>query len=149
MVQMKGGDKWQSVLDRIAGRVGPGISVDVGFMGSATYPDGTSVVLVAALNEYGTATQPPRPFFRNAIDENSSQWPDDLGKILKAVGYDAPRAMALMGKRVQEQIQGSINKLREPPLAESTVERKGFDKPLIEHSTMIRAVTYKVNTGDE
>ena len=43
----------------------------------AKYPDGTSVALVAAFNEYGSPSrgQPPRPFFRNMIARNEASWP--------------------------------------------------------------------------
>ena len=43
--------------------------VDVGFLAGATYPDGTPVSLVAAVNEFGTSdgSIPERPFMRNAL----------------------------------------------------------------------------------
>ena len=67
MAAISGGDKLQRALDRIAKNLSKAASVEIGFAENATYPDGTSVALVAALNEFGTGKIPPRPFFRNMV----------------------------------------------------------------------------------
>lgn len=113
-------------------------------MAGATEADGTSVPLVAALNEFGTSKAPPRPFFRNAIADGEKRWPVNLVTALKNNNYDSLIALSLVGRNMQEDIQGSIRKLWSPPLADSTIARKGFDKPLIETSTMLNSVTNRV-----
>lgn len=48
-----GGDKLESYLNRAAARLPNEMSVKVGFLAGATYPDGTSVAAVAAIQEWG------------------------------------------------------------------------------------------------
>jgi hypothetical protein len=146
LVEIKGGDKLQAALNELLKNASNAASVDVGFMGGATEPDGTSVALVAALNNYGTRNIPPRPFFNQAIDKNKGHWPINLGTALKKNGFNAATALGLLGLEVQSEIQDEIREMVSPPNAPSTIARKGFDKPLIDSSMMLKSVTLKVNT---
>lgn len=123
-------------------------TLEVGFMEGATYPDGTSIPLVAALNEFGRPSkgQPPRPFMRPTVDEGERHWAGDLAAVLRQERYDAPRALDLMGVQITAEIQQTIFSVMGPPLAASTVAAKGFDKPLIHHRDMVNAVTHRVKT---
>lgn len=56
---LHGGDKLQAYLDGILARVSSAQAVKVGFMEGATYPDGTSVPMVAAVQEFGGSMQIP------------------------------------------------------------------------------------------
>ena len=142
---LSGGDKLEARLAEIAAKLGSGAEVEVGFMSGATYQeDGTSVALVAALNEFGTSKAPPRPFFRNAIAANSDKWPVNVATALKANGYDPAKALDLVGQEIQEEIQDSIRSNTPPPNAPSTVARKGFDKTLIDTGFMLDSVTHRV-----
>lgn len=161
MVQVKGGNKAQGYLAAISQQLGGGATADVGFPENAKYPDGTSVAMVAALNEFGTRTQPPRPFFRNTIDERAGAWAHNTGVALKRTKYNAAAAMALVGQGAKEDVQDSIRKLTDPPLAESTIARKtkktrkkvrgvlGPAKPLIDTAHMLNTVSVRVRTGDK
>ena len=73
---LRGGTNLTRVLGEIEGRVTKASTVQIGFLAGATYPDGTSVPMVAALNEFGVPSrnQPPRPFFRNMIAAKSNEW---------------------------------------------------------------------------
>ncbi len=149
MVHVSGGAKMDAALLDIARQLGNGkTTVDVGFMGNATEPDGTSVALVAALNEFGTGTIPPRPFFRTMIAEHASEWPINLAVALKKTNYNAAASLGLVGLRIRDQLRKSIRDLKTPPNAPSTIARKGFDDPLIDTSTMLKSATLKVNTGE-
>jgi hypothetical protein len=56
MAGMKGGDRLMARLQGIADRMqtaGASPSVKVGFLAGATYPDGTPIAYVAAINEFG------------------------------------------------------------------------------------------------
>ena len=123
----------------------------VGFLSGAKYPDGTSVALVAAFNEYGSPSrgQPPRPFFRNAIARHESEWPELITGLLKKNHYNGELALAEAGAVIAGQIRQSIIDLISPPLAESTVRAKGgVDKPLIDTGTMLGSVDFEVKVGD-
>lgn len=149
MVDISGGERAMSVLADIGWNLSPsgGTSfVKVGFMEGATYPDGTPVPAVAAFNEFGVPSkgQPPRPFFRNMIAEHSAEWGKQLGKILASNGENGPQALALMGELIKGQLVQSIRDTNDPPLAESTVAAKGFDKPLIDTGVMWNSIDFVV-----
>lgn len=135
-----------SALNKLSTKLGKGGSVKVGFLAGGTYPDGTSIPLVAAINEYGAPSrgQPPRPFFRRMIAAKSPEWPKAAAALLKSTGGDVDKTLALMGKEIKGQLIQSINDLVSPPLAQSTIDRKGFDKPLIDEAIMINSVGVEV-----
>ena len=144
---LQGADGVSKALEEIARKMGGG-EVSVGFMEGATYPDGTPVPAVAFWNEYGVPSrgQPPRPFFRQMIAKESPTWAAKMGKLAKAMDYDGAKVLALMGEDIKGALQKSINDFQSPPLAPSTVEAKGFGKPLIDTSHMLNSVSYEVKT---
>lgn len=146
MTAMKGGDKLKAALADMAARLRRAQSVRVGFLEGATYPDGKSVAMVAALNEFGVPSrgQPPRPFFRNMVAAKSKEWPAAIAGLLRDNNYDALRALQLTGEAIAGQLRQSITDLVAPPLAPSTIARKGFDKPLIDTGHMLNSVSYEV-----
>ena len=79
-----GGEKLQAALAELAKKVSKAASVEVGFLEGATYPDGTSVAMIAAIDEFGAPANgtPPRPYFRNMIAKDSPDWGDAVGKLL-------------------------------------------------------------------
>lgn len=157
-VTLTGGDKLAKHLAETMRKLGIAGHVRVGFLENATYPgssknqagklvkhvSGLKVAQVAFWNEYGTTKAPPRPFFRNMIAKESPKWGDQIGKILKATGGDSKKALALMGENIKGQLVKSIVDFTSPPLAAYTIEKKGFDKPLIDTGVMQRAVDYEV-----
>ena len=149
MTTFTGGEDLQRKLAEIAERLGESKTLRVGFLEGATYPDGESVPMVAAANEFGdpAMNRPPRPFFRNMIADKSPAWGDELARIAVAVNYDADTLIPLMGERIKEQLQGSIRDLTEPALSPYTIAKKGFDKPLIETSHMLNSVDYDIKDG--
>lgn len=149
MAYVRGGAKFERKLREMLEKLNRPGALRVGFLANAKYPDGTPVAAVAAWNNYGTGRAPPRPFFSNFIANNQKQWPDDMAKLLKRNEYDADTVLNLMGERMKGQLQKEIRDLVAPPLAKSTIARKGFDKPLIHHSIMINSVDYKVAEKDK
>lgn len=142
-MELQGGDKLQKALADIADNLGSG-SVSTGFLSGATYPDGTPVPAVAFWNEYGTSTIPPRPFFRTTIAEKNGEWAKKLGKAVVHYEYDTEKILDFMGQTIQQDVQASINGWQDPPNAESTVAKKGFNSPLRDTMQMMRSVDYVV-----
>jgi len=138
--------KLEEVLSGIAKKLSNEKTLRVGFLEGSTYPDGTSVPMIAAFNEFGTGHSPPRPFFRNMIAAKSKEWGPAMAKLLEANNYDATATLNLTGEAIKGQLQQSINDLVSPPLAPSTIARKGFDKPLIDTSVMINSVDFEVKS---
>ncbi len=145
-IGLSGGKRMRIVLEDIQRKAGSGEFLRLGFLEGATYPNGTPVAYIAAINEFGRPdhNQPPRPFFRQMIAAKSPGWGQSMAKVLKAAGYDVDVSLARMGEGIRGQLQGSIRELTQPPLAPATVEAKGFDKPLIDTSVMINSVDYEV-----
>ena len=151
MSSFSGGDALERKLAEMAEKLGESKVLRVGFLENATYPDGQQVAMVAAANEFGNPAnnQPPRPFFRNMIADNKDTWPDDIGRIAQATGFDGEQTLGLMGEHIKAQLQQSIRELMEPPLSPVTIERKGFDKPLIDTGHMLNSVDYDIRDGEE
>lgn len=144
MASISGGNKLEAYLANLARKVSVPATLEVGFFEGSTEPDGTPVPLVAALNEFGTSKAPPRPFFRRMIAAKSGEWGPAVGALLKANDMDAKKALGLAGEGIEGQLKQSIVDLTDPPLAASTIKRKGFAKPLIASGTMLRSTGYRV-----
>lgn len=128
------GDKLEAHLKKLAVKLSG--SVEVGFLEDAKYPDGTYVAAVAEANEFGTSRAQARPFFRTMIEKEKATWGPKLAAQLQGTG-DAKKALAIVGKDIEGQLIQSINDLTSPALAESTIKRKGFSKPLIDDAIMV------------
>lgn len=173
---MQGGSALERHLREIEKRLGRGAHVRVGFLENATYPaqaaedkktgfklrgknaaqrqarnesSALHVATVAAWNEWGTINSPERPFFRDMVERKSPRWGITLGNILRKNDYDSEHSLALMGELVKGQLVQSINNWSSPANADSTVAKKGFNKPLIDTAVMLRSVDYQVFNGDD
>lgn len=103
--------------------------VKVGILDNSKYPDGTSVATVAFMNEYGTSRIPPRPFFRQTISEQKTNW-TKLAKDAIRMGYSIEHTLGLVGAQMQSDLQYSIMTWTTPPNAPYTIALKGYDAPL-------------------
>ena len=146
MATLTGGDKLISRMNELARSVTKSATLSVGFLEGSTYPDGTSVPLVAAVQEFGAPSRniPPRPFFRNMIAQKAESWPDAVAALLETNDYDATETLMQTGEGIKGQLQQSIKDTNSPPLAPATIAKKGFDKPLIDTGVMINSIDYKV-----
>lgn len=119
--------------------------VKVGLLDGSTYPDGTPVPMVAAVNEFGNPAnnQPPRPFFRNAISEHEAEWGEKMAALIEG-GLAVDDALSTLGEIISDDIRESIRKLETPALSPVTVAKKGFSKPLIDTGNMLNSVSYEV-----
>lgn len=118
-------------------------NLEIGFFESARYPNGTLVAKVARYQEFGTLRIPMRPFFRNAIQNNTKKWFSTMQQGLKQ-GKDLKDALSVAGAIASSDISLSITQTNTPPNAQSTIKAKGSTNPLIDTGLMRRSVTYKV-----
>jgi len=148
MAAIKGGNKLSAKLTEMAGMLSGKDVVRIGFLENAKYPDGKSVAMIAAINEWGAPSrgQPPRPFFRSMIAKRRGEWPGAVAGLLKANNYDVKKTLQLTGEAVSGQLRQSIIDTNSPPLAPSTIAKKGHSKPLIDTSHMINSIDYEVKT---
>lgn len=120
-VQIKGGDKLDAYLKQAAKNVTKASTLRVGFPEGATYPDGTSVALVAFLQNFGTGTIPPRPFFSNMVAMHGPEWPDKIAKLLVANNMDAEITLRLMGLEIEADLRDAIIETDSPALSQITL----------------------------
>lgn len=149
MATISGGEALTARLREIAENVKGKSLVRVGFLEGATYPDGTPVAMVAAIQEFGAPSVniPPRPFFRNMIADHSNEWPKAVGDLLKTTDYDAEKTMGLAGEGIAGQLRQSVVDTNSPPNAESTIAAKGSAKPLVDTGHLLASIDYEVKTS--
>lgn len=157
-----GGEKLAAKLKEIVDRLNKPNTLKVGFFEGAKYPDGTSVAMVAAIQNYGAPAVgiPPRPFFSNMVRTKKDGWADSLAAILAANNYDIDKSLRLLGEGIGSQLQQSIKDTNAPPLAKGTIlarakgSKRGkiksatIAKPLIDTGHMMNSVGYQVDDGE-
>lgn len=123
MAELTGGDKLDRVLESLARKLERGGKLKVGFLEGATYPDGTPVAMVAALQNFGAPARgiPPRPFFTNMIAEKSERWASALAVMLKRNDWDVDKTLEQMGAGIKGQLQQAIVDMNAPPLSAITL----------------------------
>lgn len=132
----------------------------IGWDQHAVYPNGTSVALIAAQNEYGNPAKniPPRSFMRTTIAEKSSVWRKDArffgSKVIEGK-LTAHQMMEGMGLKIAGNVRAKITEIWEPPLAPGTIyaraHRKAkktvtssLAKPLIDTGKMLNSLSNEV-----
>lgn len=118
-----GGEKLEARLAAMARKVKNPGTLKVGFFENATYPDGTFVAMVAAIQEFGAPSigVPPRSYFRPMIKSKARGWGTAIALNLKATDYDATRTLGLVGKGIAEQLKQSIIDVNSPKLSPVTL----------------------------
>ena len=153
MAEISGGNRLQVALQGMARKLASAKSVRVGFLENATYPDGTPVAMVAAIQEFGAPKVgiPPRPFFRNMIAAKSSEWPKAIGDLLIANDYDAEKTLKLTGEGIRGQLQQSIIDTNAPELSPVTLmlrKMKSQNPDLIVTGTVVAEARSRVAAGE-
>jgi len=141
MATVSGGKNLGAILAKITAKASNATSVEVGWRSGQTYADGTSLPLVAALNEFGVPAhnQPPRPFIRNTIAANSKKWVEVVESEFQRTG-DAAQALGATGELMRSDLANSIYTFTDPPNAPSTIARKGFAAPLRDTGYMAQEI---------
>lgn len=142
---------WNALMERM-GKADKE-TVKIGILGNAEpADDGADMILIAMANEFGTGDGrvPPRPFIRGAFDKNAGQLSEVKAKLYGGIvdgKVTVTKALSVLGRLHQGQVQAYIVELRDPPNAESTIERKGSDNPLIDTGRLRNSVSWEVDEG--
>lgn len=160
MATISGGKKFEAALAILAAKLGKPRTLRVGFLAGATYPDGTPVAMIAAIQNFGAPKVgiPPRPFFSNMVAKRSPSWPKGLATQLKATDNDVDATLQITGEVIRSQLQVEIRETNSPPLAESTLRRRGYAggpynpkdkttfgaKPLIDTGHMLNSIDKEI-----
>lgn len=119
---------------------------------SADYPNGDSVVEIAAFHQFGTSTIPARPILTETFERNVEQ----LGVLSEAINDeiidtqtdDLEPALRVIGQFAQSEMQRDFTRAQGElePLKEATIRSKGHDLRLIETGHLRAQVKFKVVT---
>lgn len=114
---------------------------------------GLTMAELGAVHEYGTARVPQRSFLRGAIDEDPQRWTNELKKQLQRVAHEGAnpkQAMRVVAEMLRKRIIERIDDHIDPPLADSTIARKGGETtPLVETGALRGSITAQVGDSDE
>lgn len=121
--QIVGGAKLQKRLDELARKLDKKTELRAGFLEGGKYADGTSLPMVAAIQEFGApgAGIPPRPYFRPVVAEKNKAWGDIIAARLKSEDYDVQQVLGQVGEVIKADIQVSITEVFSPPLSPVTL----------------------------
>lgn len=150
---IKGGKRLENALFDIAKKLGTGATLKVGFLANATYPDGTPVAMIAAIQNFGAPKVgiPPRPYFDNFVKDNKSDWPKTIRHVLKISDYDVPRTLTILGIQMKGQLQEAIANLYDPPLSPVTLmlrKMRSQDQSLVVTGSTVAEARRRVANGE-
>lgn len=117
--------------------------------GSAPYPDGTSVILVGAVHEFGSddGRIPERSSIRSTTRAKGAELHRMAETIARRVihrGGTFEEGLRTLGAYLAAEIQDAIAEGVPPPNAPSTIARKGSSKPLVDTGHLRQSITYQV-----
>ncbi len=141
---IKSPDKAVKEIERLAKSLKGKDIVKVGLpKNSNAYPDGTSVIMVGAVHEFGSPTRniPQRSFLRSTLQSNKRHYKELFKNLAKAIVQGKMtkfQALGTVGLKVQSDVQQRITDIKDPPLK----YREG--NPLIDTGHLRQSITYKV-----
>lgn len=112
--------------------------------GSNDYPDGTSVIMVGLVHEFGSPSRniPQRSFLRSTVASNKREYKDifkRLGKKIVDGKITKLEALKLIGLKVQTDVMDKITDIDSPELK----SRDG--NPLVDTGHLRQSITYEVD----
>jgi len=122
---------------------GPG-NVKVGLpKGSNNYPDGTSVIMVGLVQEFGSPVRniPERSYLRSTVAGNKRKYKALMRKLAKQISegkMTLNKALNILGLQVQSDVQDKITSISSPALK----NREG--NPLVDTGHLRQSITYQV-----
>jgi hypothetical protein len=152
VIGLSGGTALEAKLAEIAKKVSSSGMLRVGFLEDATYPDGTPVAYVGAVQEYGDPSHniPSRSYFRSMIAGKKAAWGVALGKIVVSTDYDVDQTLGQMGEGIKGQLQQSIIETNAPALSPITVMLRGMrshDQSLVVTAKTVGEAARRVAEG--
>lgn len=131
-------------LDKLAKRLKGPNAVKVGLpKGSNDYPDGTSVILVGLVHEFGSPTNgvPARSFLRSTLRDNKAKYKrlfNSLSRKMASGQLTRKKALGIIGLQFASDVQSTITSIKTPPLK----HREG--NPLLDTGHLRQSITYQV-----
>lgn len=110
-------------------------------------PESTPLAMVAAVHEFGSPEQgiPERSFLRGGIREGVPKFNRLNEANLRAVvlgSKTVDQSLDMLGVVATGEVKRKIRQGPFEPLKQSTIDRKGSSKPLIDTGQLIQSITY-------
>jgi len=111
---------------------------------SNAYPDGTSVIMVGSVHEFGSPSRniPERSYLRSTMQDNKRKYKKDLSKLGAKIATGAltsEKALSLLALKVEADVKGRLTELSNPALK----YREG--NPLIDTGHLRQSITHQVD----
>jgi hypothetical protein len=148
----KGGDKLEAYLQNASNQLTKASQVSVGFLEGSTEADGTSIPMIAAIQNFGAPNVgiPPRPFFTNMIQQHKGEWGEQISALMEYHDYDAAKVLNLMGEVIGGELRQSIKDTNDPALSPVTLMLRQMraDNPnLVVTRSVVREAAARVAAG--
>ena len=78
------------------------------------------------------------------IAQHKAEWAPAMAAILKRTDYNVRDTLLMTGEGVAGQLRQSIVDFDSVPLAQSTIDRKGFSKELVDSGVMLNSIDYEI-----
>ncbi|WP_060476719.1 hypothetical protein [Pseudomonas monteilii] len=122
--------------------------------GAGNYEDGLTIATIAAVNNFGSADGhiPARPFLAPAVENGAPEYRRLVEVMLPKVmsgEVEMQTLLAQMGQLAEGHVKQQITELRTPPNAQSTIDKKGSDNPLIDTGALRQSIRYVLDDGAE
>ena len=131
-------------IERMAKTMRGPNSVVVGLpKGANDYPDGTSVIMVGTIHEFGSDVRniPQRSFLRSTVQEKRRKYKVMFKKLAKKIidgTITSKQALQMIGLQVESDVKDKITDIKEPELK----SRDG--NPLIDTGHLRQSITHEV-----
>jgi hypothetical protein len=93
--------------------------------------------------EEGTATSPPRPFFRPGLAAARPRLAALYRRHAEALLRGGSPSLAPMGEAVEASVRASLDAVSAPPLAPATAAAKGHNKPLVDTGALRASIRWR------
>lgn len=128
--------------------------VDVGLLGekaSESHGEATNV-MVGSWQEFGTKYIPERSFLRSTFNQKRPEYDAMIAKEAKSVYENKGSVMDglnRVGLKAANDVKATIRGNIPPPLADSTIARKGSSLPLVDTGQLINGISWVVRPASE
>lgn len=122
--------------------------------GAGAYEHGLTIATFAAVNNFGSADGriPARPFLAPAVENGAPEYRRLVEVMLPKVmsgEMEMQTLLAQMGQLAEGHVKQQITDLRTPPNAQSTIDKKGSDNPLIDTGALRQSIRYVIDDGTD
>jgi hypothetical protein len=145
-----------SKLDRVAINLGSDgkSTVNVGLpKDSSPYPDGTSVIEVGTIHEFGLGFVHQRSYLRTTIIGNKNKYLGIIKKLsmrLANTEIDLNTALNKLGLIVSNDVKDKITDIKEPKVTSRKPKTEGGAvNPLVDTGHLRQSITYEVATNGD